>query len=158
MKIIPIEQKEKVLACFRQKPVPSFTEISKQTGVHRVTIYHWFEQFEKGDLTWSEGGRRTFGHYPRQVKAAVVQTYLEGNHTIKSLTASYGLRSESTVLNWVSDHKKAIGDGTPLIKRKGGKQHREHRDIESMTDREIKIENVFLRAYVDELLKEVPDT
>ena len=26
-----------------------------------------------------------------------------------------------------------------------------------MTDREIKIENVFLRAYVDELLKEVPD-
>ncbi len=26
-----------------------------------------------------------------------------------------------------------------------------------MTDRETKIENVFLRAYVDELLKEVPD-
>jgi len=34
----------------------------------------------------------------------------------------------------------------------------EHRDIESMTGRETKIENVFLRAYLDELLKEIPDT
>jgi len=108
MKIISVEQKEKVLACFRQKPVPSFTGISKQTGVPRVTIYHWFEQFEKGDLKWSEGGRRTSRHYLRQVREAMAQAYLEGNHTIGSLTASYGLRSESTVLNWVRDYKKAI--------------------------------------------------
>jgi hypothetical protein len=41
MKIIPIEKKEKALGFFRQRPVASFTETAKRTGVHRVTLYHW---------------------------------------------------------------------------------------------------------------------
>ena len=53
--------------CFRKKPVPSLTEISKQTGAHWVTMRHWFGQFEEGDLKWFEGGLETFQHYPKQL-------------------------------------------------------------------------------------------
>jgi transposase-like protein len=73
MKIIPVEKKKKVLAFLRQTPVPSFIEIAKQTGIHRTTIYHWFVRFEHDDLKWSEGGRNSFKHYPREVRQAIVQ-------------------------------------------------------------------------------------
>jgi len=48
MKTILIEAREHVLEYFKMKPVPSFTEISKQTGgVHRVTIHHWFRRLQQ---------------------------------------------------------------------------------------------------------------
>jgi hypothetical protein len=40
MKIIPVEKKKKVLAFFRQTPVPSFVEIAKQTGVRGTSNNH----------------------------------------------------------------------------------------------------------------------
>lgn len=63
----------------------------------------------------------------------------------------------SLLLKGVREYKIFNENGMPLIKRKGGKHHMEHRDIETMREREIKIENVFLRAYIDELLKDVPE-
>jgi len=155
MEIIPVEQKGKVLACFRQKPVPSFTEISKQTGVHRVTIYHWFEQFEEGGLRWSEGGAQDFQALSEAGKGSSGTSLPGGGSYRRFLDCSYGLRSEPTVPNRVRDYKKATGAGTPLVKRKGGKRHMGHRDTEPMADRGIRIENVFLHAYLDERSRQV---
>jgi transposase len=55
------------------------------------------------------------------------------NHTISSLIALYGLRSESTMPSWVRAYKKMIEDDISLIKRKGRTKQMEHRDIEIMT-------------------------
>lgn len=91
MKIIPFEKKEQVLAFFTQRPVPSFTEIAKQTGVNRVTIYHWYAKFEEGEISWCTRGKRSFKHYPSHIKKAVVNAYMEGNHNLESLGEPYGV-------------------------------------------------------------------
>jgi transposase-like protein len=108
-------------------------------------------------LSWCSRGRQTFVHYPGHTKKAVLQAYSEGNHHFGALAETFGIRSASTVPNWIREYKETIRDGRSLMKDKDGRHHMGHRDTATMTDREIKIEDLFLRTYVDELLKEVPD-
>jgi transposase len=55
-----------------------------------------------------------------EAMAIRTQAYLAGNHTISSLIALYGLRSESTVSDWVRAYKKTIEDGPPSSRGKAG--------------------------------------
>ncbi len=158
MKKIADEKKRAVLQSFQSNPEKPFEEVSKESGISRVTILHWYQRHLIGDETWAVPGQQGFRHYDEKTKRAAVQDYLAGEHDVTILTARYHIKSASTVLNWVREYKHRIDDGTPLLKSKGGIHHMEHRDIEKMSDREIKVENVFLRAYIEELLKEVPDS
>jgi transposase-like protein len=72
MKIIPVGEKQKVVACFRQSLVPGIVGIARQTDLRRTTIYHWFVRFEQGDPK-GQGERNSFRHYPREVRQAVVK-------------------------------------------------------------------------------------
>jgi len=158
MKKIADEKKRAVLQSVQSNPEKPFEEVSKESGISRVTILHWYQRHLIGDDSWSVPGKQGFRHYDEKTKRAAVQDYLAGEHDITILTARYHIKSSSTALNWVREYKHRIDDGTLLLKSKGGIHHMEHCDIEKMSDREIKVENVFLRAYVEELLKEVPDS
>lgn len=75
--------------------------ICKQYGITPDTIYRWRESVLTGkeeELTASV----TRNHYSEEFKQQVVNEYLEGYGSLRELKTKYGLRSKTTIGNWVS--------------------------------------------------------
>lgn len=79
---------------------PKFLVKTYQLPVDSTTLRHYYERYRHHGL---EGlrTRKTNGSYSKEFKEQVVQEYVNGQGSLKSISALYNIPSPQTLHNWV---------------------------------------------------------
>ncbi|WP_147554145.1 IS3 family transposase [Bacillus testis] len=120
----PYELKLTVLDLLSQGHT-SLRELSRQFQVSHKTIKRWKIRYE----TFGEEALReatTWTQYPKELKMAAVQTYLDGGYSLTQVIAKYGITSESVLRRWINQYTshselKDSGKGMSQSMTKGRK-------------------------------------
>ena len=97
-KVTVEERVEAAKACAEGRM--SQSEAARRMGVDESTVREWVKRYEaKGALAFKEQEHNTV--YPEELKAAAVREYLDGNGSLREISAKYGFRSTKQLRDWI---------------------------------------------------------
>lgn len=131
-----VEQKLKVLQLIEEGN-HSIQEIRKIYGVSKQSILHWQVKYETEGIEGLQDSKR-WRRYPKELKLAAVQDYLDYGLSLREVLGKYQIRSSSVLKKWVqkyTSHRelKDSGKGMSKSMTKGRKTTFEER-IEIVQD------------------------
>ena len=91
----------------------SQSEAARQLGVNESAVREWVHRYrEHGELAFLDTGRNHF--YSNELRLEAVCSYLNGEGSLSTVSAKYGLRSTRQLRAWV----KMYNDGKDFSQRK----------------------------------------
>lgn len=78
---------------------------ANELNIQSRNIYGWISGYQKYGIDYFESRPRN-NSYSKEFKEMVIKEYLEGKVSYTDLSLKYGIRSDSTILNWVSKYNR----------------------------------------------------
>ena len=118
------EEKTKILLEY-QTGVHGFRELCRIYGMAEQALKDWIRLYETFGLQGLQTGN-SISYYPKEMKEAAVQDYLNGHLPVKEILKKYKIRSNTQLRKWVlkyNGHKelKSSQTGGTMIMTKGRK-------------------------------------
>ncbi len=83
-------------------------------NVSKSTLRHWIVEYEKYDTEIFKNRPRN-NTYSKELKELAINDFLDGKGSLQSISLKYGIRSHSTLTNWIKkyDRLEVIEDYDP---------------------------------------------
>lgn len=104
------EEKTKILLEY-QTGVHGFCELCRIYGMAEQALKDWIRLYETFGLQGLQTGNST-SYYPKEVKEAAVQDYLNGHLPVKEILKKYKIRSNTQLRKWVLKYNGHKTDGS----------------------------------------------
>ena len=102
----------------------SQAEAARRLGLHKSTVEEWVRRYEaKGVLAFKEEEHNTV--YAEELKTEAVREYQDGKGSLKEISAKYGLRSTSLLIDWIKVYNSGRDFGHKMSGGSRVKQGRE---------------------------------
>ena len=97
-KVTAEERIEAVKACAEGRM--SQSEAARRLGISRVCVTEWVARYKVGGVSaFKEQEHNTV--YTEELKATAVQEYLNRKGSLREISAKYGMRSKSQLIEWI---------------------------------------------------------
>ena len=83
----------------------SASEIAQRLNISSTYVYDWVYRYEeKGEAAFQETAHNNV--YSEKLKMAAIMAYINGEGSLRTIAAKYGLRSKSQLEDWIKVYNK----------------------------------------------------